>query len=448
VSEWEAHLRASGLSAVESAAKAALFEKSVHKLREWRGANASAPHAFFIPGRLEFLGKHTDYAGGRSLVCAVERGVCLVAAPRADDRIRIFDIQREAAAEFMFHAEVEPSRGNWSNFPMTVGRRIARDFSGPHEGADIVFASDLPRASGMSSSSALIVAIFFALGQINQISQSEAYRSSIKTVEDLAGYLAAIESGAAFASFSGDGGVGTHGGSEDHVAILCSRAGFLRQYSFCPIRFEKEIRVPEQHAFVIGVSGVKADKTGDARDAYNGAAHAARQILRSWREATGRSDISLGAALCSSSEAGKRLQQILFESRNPGFAPDLLAKRLAQFSEESEQIVPGAATALASENFARLGELVDRSQALAETCLGNQVPETIDLARSARRLGALASSAFGAGFGGSVWALVPQFHAEEFRAAWALHYHQRFPELAGASAFFVTRAGPGLICFE
>ena len=26
---------------------------------------------FFVPGRIEVLGKHTDYAGGRSLVMAV-----------------------------------------------------------------------------------------------------------------------------------------------------------------------------------------------------------------------------------------------------------------------------------------------------------------------------------------------------------------------------------------
>ena len=51
------------------------------------------------------------------------------------------------------------------------------------------------------------------------------------------------------------------------------------------------------------------------------------------------------------------------------------------------------------------GALVDRSQALAESLLGNQVLQTIHLASSARQLGAVAASAFGAGFGGSVSAL-------------------------------------------
>ncbi|MDX1430536.1 MAG: galactokinase family protein, partial [Rhodothermales bacterium] len=32
---------------------------------------------FFVPGRIEVLGKHTDYAGGRSLTCATEHGFCV-----------------------------------------------------------------------------------------------------------------------------------------------------------------------------------------------------------------------------------------------------------------------------------------------------------------------------------------------------------------------------------
>ena len=79
-------------------------------------------------------------------------------------------------------------------------------------------------------------------------------------------------------------------------------------------------------------------------------------------------------------------------------------------------IVPGAADALAEGDLDRFGALVDRSQAGAEAALGNQVPETIHLQRSARRLGARAASAFGAGFGGSVWALVAATGAETFRS--------------------------------
>jgi len=85
---------------------------------------------------------------------------------------------------------------------------------------------------------------------------------------------------------------------------------------------------------------------------------------------------------------------------------------------------------------------VDRSQEAAETLLGNQVPETIHLAASARAAGAAAASAFGAGFGGSVWALVELARGGQFLAAWAEDYRRRFPREARSAAFFLTAAGP------
>ena len=85
----------------------------------------------------------------------------------------------------------------------------------------------------------------------------------------LAGYLGEVESGAAFGDSTGDAGVGTHGGSEDHVAILCSRPGELGQSAFRPVRHERQVPLPRDHVFVVAVSGVAAPKTGAAREAYN-----------------------------------------------------------------------------------------------------------------------------------------------------------------------------------
>jgi galactokinase len=447
MNEFETRLRDGGMSHSEAAAKGAVFEILMSHLHEFSGAKIEKNFACFVPGRLEFLGKHTDYAGGRSLLCAVERGICIVAAPRADSQVRLLDVARKSDASITLYPELAPACNHWSKFPATVARRFARDFPAARTGADIVFASDLPRASGMSSSSALIVAVFFALSEINSLSQSAAYQGCIQSREDLAGYLAAIESGRDFAAFSGNRGVGTLGGSEDHVAILCSRPGFLRQYSFCPIRLEREIRVPEGLQFVIGVSGVKADKTGNAREDYNGLSRAAARILELWRSVTGRDDNSLEALLSSEPRAGERLRQILSDAKDPIFSSDLLQKRLTQFVEESDQLIPATAEALARGDLKSVGELVDRSQSLAETQLGNQTPETIYLARSARRLGAVASTAFGAGFGGSVWSLVSSASAEEFCGTWAVSYRERYPDLAEACKFFLTAAGPGLIQF-
>jgi len=85
---------------------------------------------------------------------------------------------------------------------------------------------------------------------------------------------------------------------------------------------------------------------------------------------------------------------------------------------------------------------VDRSQELTDRLLGNQVPETRDLARLAREQGALAASAFGAGFGGSVWALTSDRQAEEFTERWRRAYVDAYPVRGPTSQFFLTGSGP------
>ena len=85
---------------------------------------------------------------------------------------------------------------------------------------------------------------------------------------------------------------------------------------------------------------------------------------------------------------------------------------------------------------------VDWSQWATERLLGNQIPETVFLAHSAREVGATAASAFGAGFGGSVWALVQCDDASRFLNVWEQRYRRAFPARADGAQFFATNAGP------
>ena len=122
-----------------------------------------------------------------------------------------------------------------------------------------------------------------------------------------------------------------------------------------------------------------------------------------------------------------------------------LLRRLEHFLDENERIIPAAARALAQGAMDAFGDLVDQSQRGAEELLQNQVPQTIGLARSARQCGAVAASAFGAGFGGSVWALVKAASAADFLAVWADRYRREFPAEGQRSHFFLSGAGPGLV---
>jgi galactokinase len=436
-----------GMSDAQASVKAGLFVEAANALREM-GASNDPVNCYFVPGRIEFLGKHTDYAGGRSLICAIERGFCVAASARGDDRVRITDVGRNDCVEFSLSKELITSAGHWSNYPMTVARRIARNFRGALRGADVAFISDLPPAAGLSSSSALIVAVFASLARINVLDQRDEYQRDIHSLEDLAGYLGSIENGSTFGSLAGDKGVGTFGGSQDHTAILCCRPAELSQYSFCPVRHERSIALPADYVFAIGVSGVSADKTGDALEKYNRVSRLAAEVLAIWRETTGRDDATLMAAATSSTDAPERIREALISSRSPAFSSDELLDRFEQFLTECTEIIPGVAQSLAAGELDRVGALVDRSQDGAERLLRNQVPETVALPRIAGELGALAASAFGAGFGGSVWAMVRADRAESFMLEWAERYRSQFQDAAKSSVFFSTSAGPSMFEFE
>jgi galactokinase len=422
------------MSASAAAAKHEIF----HRLQS---ASASPPGcAWFTPGRIEVLGKHTDYAGGRSLLCTVERGVCIAATGRNDRQVVVTDVGRGTSVLLALDPDQIPASTGWTNYASTVIRRVARNFPDARRGADIWFASDLPPAAGMSSSSALLTAIFLVVAEINGLAASPRGANLFSRSEDLAAYAASIENGQDFGALEGDRGVGTAGGSEDHTAILCSRPGALSQFSFHPTALERRIALDPEVTFVVAVSGVSASKTGAARDRYNAAAAATSRLLDVWRASTGRADRVLAQALSSAPDAAVRLRDVLRDSR----ASDAraLEERLGQFIEESSAIIPAASDTLDRRDYTGFGTLVDRSQALAEQCLGNQIPETSALARTARDLGALAASAFGAGFGGSVWALVPAAEADAFGERWMDVYRQAFPGRSHAAASFATRPGP------
>ncbi len=330
-------LEEAGVSAAVASARASRLRRVLAALgTERRDMDTWA--AWFVPGRVEVLGKHTDYGGGRSLICAAERGFDVVSAPRADGRVALTDLGRGARLMLELKGlDGPPPAVSWATYPLTVLRRLSRNFPEMRRGIDLVFESDLPSAAGMSSSSALMIAVLLALVHANRLDKTAAWTGNLRNgPEDLAAYAATIENGRTFRGLIGEGGVGTEGGSEDHTAILCSEPSRVGQYAFCPTRRERSIPLSDGLVFAIGVSGVAASKTGEARDDYNRASRVAGQVFERWLEATGRRDESLAAAISSSDDAADRLRAMLSGDQE-------LLDRFDQFLEESTRLVPTAA---------------------------------------------------------------------------------------------------------
>lgn len=441
---------AAGFPPVVADAYRALIHNA-HQVLDDAGVPHDARRVWIVPGRIEVLGKHVDYAGGRSLLCTVERGIVIAARKRDDRQILLRDARRREAIVLSLDSS---SRGAvpWAIYPRTVVSRLQRNFGDGIGGADFALASNLPPAAGVSSSSALTVGLTLALATLFDLPSHPRWALALPDRSALAGYIGALENGMDFGELTGEKGVGTMGGAQDQTAILCSEPGRLQLYSWAPVRFERWVPWPSTHTFIVGVSGVVAAKTGGAKERYNRAARTAHRLVDAWN-ATGAApartlrDAFLAAAGDAPlDEVPSALIDAARSAATAEFPASHLIGRLGQFFDETFVIVPRAADALARGDLGDFGRLVDMSQAGAERALENQIAETVHLQRYARELGATAASAFGAGFGGAVWAMVPTAEAERFAARWREKYLRVHHGAARRALFFTT--APSMPAFE
>ena len=226
--------------------------------------------------------------------------------------------------------------------------------------------------------------------------------------------------------------------------MLCGAQDRLLLAGFNPMRIYQSLPFPSQWALVIGVSGVLVHKTGAALEDYNRGPSTVQSVLARWNRATGRADASLAGAVrhLVGDATGEQM------AKDPALR-DLLGlcesgyerERIEQFLIESLVLVPAGARLIAAADPG-IGEVLERSQALADRGLRNQVPQTRLMASLARGMGAIGASSFGAGWGGSVYALVPADDAGDFASRWLQAYRDREQE-AERAATIVTRPGPG-----
>ncbi|HUG41104.1 MAG TPA: galactokinase family protein [Longimicrobiales bacterium] len=425
---------------------------------------ASAPR-LFVPGRIELLGKHTDYAGGSSLLVAVDRGFSFEAEPLDGDEVVVraeatgeearYRIRRErggggtggpaggaGVVVSALPAHAGRDAPGWARYADSVLQRVAADFGDALRGARVAFTSTLPAAAGLSSSSALVTGLFLGLEAACRFSELPAFRAGVPDAASLATWLAAAEMG---------GPVGTRGGSEDHTAILLARPGRVVRYAFAPVRPRGSAPLPGGWTFAVCASGVAADKGGAAQARYNRLSDLAADAVRAWAAGTRsagteaaaappHAPLHLDRARQESAADDAVLDAIRAGAPELGLDPSPLLRRARHFLEESA-LVDAAFDALAAGDLDAFAAAANRSAERGAALLDNQVPETLALAALARELGAPAASPFGGGFGGAVWALVREADAGRFVAAWEDRYRASFPQRGGAE-FFTTPAGP------
>ncbi len=223
------------------------------------------------PGRLNLLGRHVDHRGGRVNVIAIDDEIIMVASPRDDDVIELRNSDEKAfgAAAFSIGQQVASldwgdwltcvnspktlamvSDGHWANYVKAAALRLQEWFRDiPVHGLNVVTHGTIPTGSGLSSSSAIVVAAAEALVARNGL----PVRANLMV--DLCG--------------EGEWFVGTREGSGDYAAIKLGRRGQVAHVGFFPFEVKEFLPFFPDHVVVVCNSGVQAGKSQQAQVTFN-----------------------------------------------------------------------------------------------------------------------------------------------------------------------------------
>lgn len=351
---------------------------------------------------MNLIGEHTDYNGLPVFPMALQREARIELRPRDDGLVRLSNADPEfPAVAFEIGGDIERGPvGSWENYVKAPAQELARRFA-ITRGFDGVLSSDVPVASGLSSSSAIVNVVGLALAEINEVGLD---------VLELADVMADAERY-----------TGTRGGGMDQAISLAARAGHATRIDFSPLR-TTHVPIPVDWRFIVADTGVRAEKSGSAQGAYNRRREECEEALAQvgaglvrggWMGAApdGYRDL-LGAV--QARELLDRATEILSGS---------LLRRFRHVITEAGR-VEEAQDALRAADHGGFGTLMDASHGSLRTDYHVSSAELDELVALAKEGGAAGARLTGAGFGGCVVALASPSTVDEVLESLVAGYYE------------------------
>ncbi len=138
----------------------------------WREFLAFSPgpandvRLFFAPGRVNIIGEHIDYNGGRVFPAALTLGNYLLVRPRADGLARFASTGFPGRPTAPVSGLRFDAADGFANYPKGVLWAL-RERGVGFAGADFLFAGDLPDGAGLSSSASVQLATAVAVNALS-----------------------------------------------------------------------------------------------------------------------------------------------------------------------------------------------------------------------------------------------------------------------------------------
>ena len=341
------------------------------------------------PGRIEFIGNHTDYNGGLVLGAAIDRRVVVAVARRDDARLRFTSDGAPAIVEADLR-DVTPRSGRdrWVNYPLGVFHELRRDGLKAAVGFDLAITSTLPSGAGLSSSAALELATAYALTAAYGAAQDRLTlaRLARRAENDFVGMPCGLL----------DQGVSAFG-RRDHLVLVDGQA---ETFAAVPL--------PGDTAFWILNSHQQHSLVGSLYATRHEECHEALRHLRAFYP-----DAAALAALTP-------------EQVHAADLPDVLRRRALHVTGE-QQRVRTTAEALRQGDLHTVGQQLYASHESSRDLFENSTPELDFLVETFREAPHVHGARLtGGGFGGAVMALTDTTFGHDEADAICRRYAERF----------------------
>lgn len=347
-----------------------------------------APEGVFLaPGRVNLIGEHLDYNGGRCLPFALPHATYAAAGARGDDLLTVRSLQ---VAEPWKGRLGDLGPGALSGWVAYVGGVVwaLREDGVDVPGLDLVVDSRVPLGSGLSSSAALECAVAMAACAAAGVPWDGALLDRV-----VAACIRAENEVAGAATGGLDQTVAVHA-EPDHALLLDFGTGSRRQVPWAPEHAGLSLLVIDTRVHHQLSDGGYGDRRAECE------------------AAAGALGVERLALVTDLEEAGSRL------------GDDLLLRRTRHVVTENRRVAD-AVVALEAGDLAALGPLFDASHVslrddFAVSC------EELDVACAvAVETGALGARMTGGGFGGSAIALLPSERADAVAAGVTAAFAER-----------------------